>query len=127
VSQAKRGARLLDLRMPGWHERIDTDELNINHAMCCILAQAGGDWGSGLTKAFGTLKPGYRRIFWYGFSSWTPFTAHRLERRWIREIEKRKTPPPLVIVPQPSKQVFVYEGEVHDCETHEQERVLIGH
>ncbi|MEW2442810.1 hypothetical protein [Micromonospora marina] len=38
------GIAWLDARLPGWHEAIDLDRLNVEHPCDCLLGQTYGDW-----------------------------------------------------------------------------------
>jgi len=49
IGRVKRGAALLDERVPGWADRINTDTLDISHGMRCVTAQvSGGSWRNGM-------------------------------------------------------------------------------
>lgn len=39
LSRVKRGAMLLDEKLPGWHNRVNPDVLNINDCSKCVIGQ----------------------------------------------------------------------------------------
>jgi hypothetical protein len=41
--EVKRGAKLLDEKVPGWREKIALEKLNLQFADCCILGQTFGN------------------------------------------------------------------------------------
>lgn len=41
--RVRRGAELLDERMPGWADRIDLDKFNLASGHCCVRGQLGDD------------------------------------------------------------------------------------
>lgn len=46
-SRVRRGAALLDERLPGWADRIDLDRLNMRHCGRCVLGQLHSDFFKG--------------------------------------------------------------------------------
>lgn len=52
--QARRGARLLDKRIPGWHNKINTEELKMDSCYRCVLGQIYGFYTRGLHQVFGS-------------------------------------------------------------------------
>lgn len=50
-----RGAHFLDVRRPGWDERIDLDTFDLGNACDCVVGQTEGDYQDG-AKTLG-LEP----------------------------------------------------------------------
>jgi hypothetical protein len=48
--KVERGALLLDERHPGWHHKINLNELNLESCTACVLGQLHGDFGQGLDE-----------------------------------------------------------------------------
>lgn len=38
-ARVARGAAMLDLEIPGWHDRINTDQLNLESCVSCVFGQ----------------------------------------------------------------------------------------
>lgn len=106
AERCARGAALLDLRMPGWAARIDTESLDINSPSRCVLGQLGGfgkqrdALGLGSTARIDPSDgPGVLRerllngCYGHGFSVSIPSSA--LEPHWIKLIEARRTQSPV--------------------------------
>ena len=49
--RARRGAAYLDDADPGWHERLDPENLALADGTCCVLGQLHGDFRLGLGRA----------------------------------------------------------------------------
>jgi hypothetical protein len=84
--RAERGAQLLDLTAPGWHEQIDLDELNIRFRSQCVLAQTYGSYGAGTSA----LAIDDYKAESYGFWVTSPLTHLLLKRAWKREVTARR-------------------------------------
>lgn len=69
LPSVQRGAALLDQAMPGWHDRIDTDRLDLRFTDRCVLGQLyGGEYRSfqdGATTLSGVTDM-VRRLDWAG-------------------------------------------------------------
>jgi hypothetical protein len=47
-ARVRRGAALLDERVPGWMERINLERLRLEDCRACVLGQLYGGFGAGL-------------------------------------------------------------------------------
>lgn len=90
---ARRGARMLDEKHPGWYGRVDTGSIDLFSREDCILGQMYGDFGHGLVKL--GQREHWVTVPWairHGFITANPLVPqNRLRRRWVIEIEKRHT------------------------------------
>ena len=73
---ARRGAELLDERLPGWRKRIRPDELDMADECNCVLGQVLGGYSGG-KKLLGLSE---REVELYGFwrhgrQTWDALTA----------------------------------------------------
>ena len=98
----KRGAYMLDQKMPEWAELIRLEDLEMDDCGSCVIGQAVGDYGRGIAQLSG-LKDYSREAFdWaieYGFDlsdemfdhgDGTGYRAYRqLETLWTEEVRKR--------------------------------------
>lgn len=80
-----RGARWLDIKHPGWEDRIDLDTLNMNYATKCVLGQIVGS-----NRAYYDHSNQFRID--YGFELEFSFDSEydTLRDEWIAFIEKRR-------------------------------------
>lgn len=93
---ARRGARLLDQREPGWHQAVNLTQLDISDGNACVLGQVFEPQTEWQQLAYGS---GYNRGMYllgleYGGSCRHGFAAYRcsygqLEEAWTAEVEKR--------------------------------------
>ena len=88
----RRGAALLDRKLPGWHTRINLNTLDLNDCEACILGQLYGKYSYGLE----VLLVGdqfYLKRYHYGFSSLRvrgkDKGMRRLTATWARLVAKR--------------------------------------
>lgn len=77
-----RGAALLDDRMPGWRDEIDTVRLNLGNSCDCVLGELLGDYDRGL-KLLGLDHRGAVR---HGFFKQGRQTWDRLTAGWRRAV-----------------------------------------
>lgn len=75
------GAKMLDLRSPGWHKKINREELDMGSCSRCIIGQITGNYFDKNTVGFDQYNDGYR----YGFIE----DGFGLRELWIKEIEAR--------------------------------------
>jgi hypothetical protein len=75
--RVQRGVKLLDEKVPGWTDRIDPAELNMQYHETCMLAQLYGSYERGLMalnldkhKAFRCGFILNRRHWWSLFGNW---------------------------------------------------------
>lgn len=80
LSATEQGAALLDQKSPGWYEHVDTKSLRVVDPKRCVLAQVFGCYGKG------TVKVGIRGDEAYSYG----FAGYGLDRKWIKEIKKRR-------------------------------------
>ena len=55
-TRARRGAKLLDRKRPGWHKKINLETLRMQSCYSCILGQLYGFYFSGLEPILGRIK-----------------------------------------------------------------------
>lgn len=94
-----RGVSLLDQTNPGWHRKVNTDELSMWSVTKCVLGQVFGlpadNWcENGFNRGMVELDIAHREATEYGFCP-TGFGTTRcketeLTALWKQEIEKRK-------------------------------------
>ncbi len=82
------GAALLDEHLPGWHERIDLDTLDISSCDKCMLGQLFGRYGIG-KDALG-LKTGDNHGFALPYSMFDSLNWGVLDKAWADEIGSRR-------------------------------------
>lgn len=99
-TSVQRGAQLLDRKRPGWHGRIDVDQLRMEECERCVLGQVFGEYRDGLLRLF----PGpYLSEHWAGsFFGFCLFNEdfflvdyvdpqwHELRDLWLGEINQRQ-------------------------------------
>ena len=87
--RARRGARLMDMRRPGWASKINLDRLNISNPYACVFHKVYGSYIAGCCDlgldtchkiAYGFLVTVTFRLF---------ADTRRLNQAWMKEIEKR--------------------------------------
>jgi hypothetical protein len=84
-----RGAAFLDEKQPGWRERIDLGELDLNSSECCILGQLfPGSYFSTLSVLFGDDKQSTAMA--YGFESRLSAEGSQLTAEWREYIESTR-------------------------------------
>ena len=83
--RVRRGATLLDERLPGWPSRLDAATLNLFNSRLCVLGQLYGDYTLGL-GALGIERSARE----YGFVPRTCAQAARLADRWRIECRLRR-------------------------------------
>lgn len=90
------GARLLDLKRPGWARIIDLDRLDISSCWNCILGQVYGAFGTGEVRlGLGYGDDDIGLPMQYGFESVSILQANqqedyrRLRALWREEILRR--------------------------------------
>ena len=92
-TRVRRGVALLDEKVPGWHQRIDVDELDLRFCTTCIVGQLfgpGSFWGP-LRTLTGLKVVGYDESRGYGFDV-DPFVHDykALERLWSYVVRTRQ-------------------------------------
>ncbi len=98
--RARRGARLMDGKRPGWHRRIILDRLFMDSCYQCILGQIYGRYDRGLARVLGGENNGLDDMavneIRYGFISLNSEMFDRvhdyriLTATWKAEILKRR-------------------------------------
>lgn len=100
---APKGAALLDEKMPGWADKIDLDELQLNDQCNCVLGQVYGGYDDGTAELFGYIfddaregdVPDWGTARAYGFDAGFmngEFTGFGdLQKEWEYLIEQRRT------------------------------------
>lgn len=53
AAKVRRGVELLDREMPGWHEQIRVQFLDIHSLSDCVLGQLFGSWREGADRVLG--------------------------------------------------------------------------
>lgn len=102
--RVKRGAALLDQKLPGWFVEIDLEKLNLASDCQCVLGQLACDivprrtwlkhWRSTgrkprYTQATEQLKLFGNQDFTHGFNADIKVTFEELDLAWRRHIERR--------------------------------------
>jgi hypothetical protein len=106
--RASRGAAYLDDVDPGWHERIDLEELALASGEACVLGQLHGDFRFGLGRSrlvnFTSAPKASLSPVAYGFFAHEhPNDANQareyelLDSAWMEEIQKRTATPSIAI------------------------------
>lgn len=73
----EQAAAWLDVRYPGWAEKIDTDHFHMSNEACCIGGQLGVDWHD--------LRSGFENDTGaWGAGVFAGYTA-----MWLEQIEQR--------------------------------------
>lgn len=101
------GARLMDAKKPGWHNRIDKERLDFFSDCNCIIGQVCGSFyrdreriighklavqhalfvvGNGFSPGWITLFSGYLRRL---FVDRDPSSPRRLRIAWVYQVDKR--------------------------------------
>jgi hypothetical protein len=83
------GAALLDERVPGWHDAIDVDRLDIDSPTQCVLGQLYGDYLAG-EDALSELADSWSSAVSYGFVE-RDVDGDELTDAWRALIEQRQT------------------------------------
>lgn len=76
-------ANLMDVKLPGWHNKVNTGRLLMTHGERCILGQCFGDYQDGFRKLFNEM-PDDRHFNDYIFGTYAE------TKPWIDEIMKRR-------------------------------------
>lgn len=79
-------AAVLDKHIPGWAARVDTERLDINHHNHCVLGQLDGTYYDGVTRL---RNNGATPAQLSGFIPESCAEGVRLERIWLKHIQKR--------------------------------------
>lgn len=98
-ARIRRGAKLLDKKVPGWDAKINTTRLNLSSATDCVLGQLFSvrgvtyDFWSGYLRGLEEL---FGSSFAHGRSSWHGFVpgfgeSWFYEEKWKDEIAQRRT------------------------------------
>ena len=94
---SSRGARLLDGRIPGWADLIDTERLQMDNGCDCVLGQLFSFYETGIEELFGDDIFGDKLLeeaVYFGFNDDTHSYSSRpwtqLNNAWIAEIEQRR-------------------------------------
>lgn len=92
IERARRGAELLDRKMPDWANRIDLDNLDMGSCTSCVIGQALGCFGPAAVEGLG--------LDWYSHDdAWHGFTGGPisesvpygdLEAAWAAEVRRRR-------------------------------------
>ena len=92
ATRVRRGVALLDRVMPGWHDRIDVDTLDINFCHRCVLGQLfGGNYDLGVSTVFVN-----RELFDDAFAGFDSYSLQRsrenaaLTRLWAFVVRTRQ-------------------------------------
>jgi len=100
--KVERGAALLDIMRPGWHDVIDKYTIDIKDPYLCILGQLYGHYANGLAAMWDFLGDEAYRTSGsdFGFSvslseqyilSSVLSECSRLKSFWITQIDARRT------------------------------------
>lgn len=91
---AKRGAKLLDKALPGWHRKVKITQLDMSYPFyygdCgCVLAQAYGSYNNGLQELdIDTLTDADSKL---GFNASTDnYNFDELNTAWKEQIRERR-------------------------------------
>ena len=91
-----KGAALLDARIPGWHERVNIQTLNLAGCKNCIIGQVIGDYCDAVDIDASLRKTDVRMAHGFTANSGTAFgqkeTWRRLESAWVDAIAARLHP-----------------------------------
>jgi hypothetical protein len=105
--RAAAGAKLMDIKVPGWFSRVDTERLDLCDNDDCIVGQTVGNFNYNSEKVLGRSNDtflGTVRMVRYGFVdgflriAWlisrelrqkTVTSSPRLKMAWIYQIDKR--------------------------------------
>ena len=99
---AGRGAELLDRVMPGWHDKVNLDRLDMSGCSHCVLAQLAGQCYPHAVRSL------YDRLALVNMdletfereNGFVPFlSTTELQQSWLHEIAERKRNPPGVLAP----------------------------
>lgn len=90
AARVKRGARLLDEKVPGWAGKVNVERLDMTDCESCVVGQVFGEFMEGVEE----IKPDYktweawvtRRGYWADTLTKYP----RLDALWRAEIERRR-------------------------------------
>ncbi len=55
-TRARRGAKLLDRKRPGWHKEVKPESLRMQSCYSCVLGQLYGFYFAGLEPVLGRIK-----------------------------------------------------------------------
>ncbi len=81
---AERAAAWLDVRYPGWHEKIDLDTLDLNDCELCVGGQMfPGEEGAWMRLVQECHSDGVERVY---------FSGRQQTKFFIEQIEKRRAP-----------------------------------
>jgi hypothetical protein len=84
-TNVRRGAELLDERLPGWRKAIDPDALDMSDGCDCILGAIFGDYDKGLdVLGLDPLREAQR----YGFYLGPGQTWSKIQNAWLRVIAR---------------------------------------
>lgn len=94
-----KGAALLDERLPGWWNKVDTKNLDTGDLDHCVLGQLYGDYVRGILSLLGLVAPD--RPSGLGFDMKTNLVqppnmtlwrreAEALNQEWVKAIEARR-------------------------------------
>lgn len=96
---AERGAAFLDEILPGWHEKIDVQQLALSDNRCCVLAQLADDLPG--PPEFSSYRPYFNAkeklglsdtdCAKLGFYVWPRQSFARLTSSWKLIIEGRRS------------------------------------
>lgn len=97
AARARRGARLLDKKLPGWHRKVKITTLDISECRDCALGQAhpsgfsAGVWDvlEGEEKPSRVIAP---RLVYFGFDQVRGDDYGPLTEAWKDEIRDRRRP-----------------------------------
>ena len=94
--RVNKGAVLLDMWAPGWHETIDIGRLDMNSATWCVLAQVFDSYMYGVYKLdlsySKTVKCGFELDSWQRRSKDAKKrNGEKLKEAWVNAINSRKS------------------------------------
>ncbi len=90
-------AKLLDEKVPGWYNKIDTHKLNMDSCYSCILGQLYGTTNSNTWSSSGFVV-GFKALFRIPYTyetskNFTAFCMNAFKGAWIEAIKQRKATP----------------------------------
>jgi hypothetical protein len=88
-----RGVKLLDIVNPGWHEKINIEELYLRQCWKCVLGQLYGTYSEGILLLPMEMEDAYKFGFNIFNTNDTPLEIHfsyqELEEEWKKQIRAK--------------------------------------
>lgn len=87
TARVRRGAKLLDKKMPGWYRKVKLTTLDMSYCHECVLGQTHGHYFDGMQGLDVSLGNSSR----YGFSDAQDKNFPKLDLLWKAEIRARRS------------------------------------